>query len=84
MIVAENLIKRYGPLTVLKGIDVRIPRGRVTGVIGHNGSGKTTTIKLLLGLLDHAAGSVRVLGLDPVTQGEELMHRLTKLEAEVA
>jgi Cu-processing system ATP-binding protein len=62
MIVLQNLIKRFGPLTVLKGLDLHIPVGRVTGVIGHNGSGKTTLMKIILGLVKPNEGTVTVHG----------------------
>lgn len=64
----QGLIKRYGQLTAVDGIDLQIDQGEVFGLLGPNGSGKTTTILMLLGLTDVTAGSVRVLGLDPARQ----------------
>src|SRR5687767_7140839 len=55
----------YGSQTVLQGIDLNIAPGTTLGVIGPNGGGKTTLIRLLLGLLEPTRGSVRVAGLSP-------------------
>ena len=65
VIEANALTKRYGTITAVDGIDLKIRRGEVFGLLGPNGSGKTTTILMLLGLTDVTAGEVRVLGLDP-------------------
>jgi ABC-2 type transport system ATP-binding protein len=65
VIEADALTKRYGAMTAVNGIDLKIRRGEVFGLLGPNGSGKTTTILMLLGLTDVTGGRVRVLGLDP-------------------
>jgi ABC-2 type transport system ATP-binding protein len=65
VIKAVGLTKRYEQITAVDGIDLKIRRGEVFGLLGPNGSGKTTTILMLLGLTDVTAGRVRVLGLDP-------------------
>src|SRR5690606_27604189 len=65
VIEARGLTKRYGRITAVDAIDLDIRRGEVFGLLGPNGSGKTTTILMLLGLTDVTAGRVRVLGLDP-------------------
>lgn len=54
----EGVVKRYGRLEVLKGVDLHIRKGLVTAVVGHNGSGKTTLIKSLLGLVKPDAGTI--------------------------
>lgn len=59
---ATGLVKRYGGRRVLAGLDLRVPRGGVHGLLGPNGSGKTTSIRILLGLVRANAGSVRLLG----------------------
>ncbi|MCS5723097.1 ATP-binding cassette domain-containing protein [Herbiconiux sp. CPCC 203407] len=56
-----DLTKRFGRSTVVDGIDLAVPRGSVFGFLGPNGSGKTTTIRMLLGLASASAGEVRVL-----------------------
>lgn len=71
-IATRGLTKRYGKHTAVKGIDLDIAAGRIVGLIGPNGSGKTTTLQALLGLTP-CEGEVKVLGLDPRTQRNQLM-----------
>jgi len=59
---AEGLTKRFGRLEVLKGIDLAIPAGRITGLVGPNAAGKSTFIKSVLGLVRPDRGSLTVLG----------------------
>jgi ABC-2 type transport system ATP-binding protein len=59
-----GLVKRFGRRAAVDGIDLAVPRGSVYGFLGPNGSGKTTTIRMLLGLATIDAGRVRVLGAD--------------------
>ena len=72
VISARGLTKRYGKATAVDGIDFDIPAGRIVGLIGPNGSGKTTTLKAALGLIPFE-GSLTVMGLDPRTQRDALM-----------
>lgn len=65
VIEAVGLIKRYGPVVAVDDLNLTIPSGEVYGLLGPNGSGKTTTILMLLGLTEPTAGQVRVLGDDP-------------------
>ncbi|MCX4986114.1 ABC transporter ATP-binding protein [Streptomyces sp. NBC_00572] len=68
-----------GPRTLKRavdGLDLDIPRGRVTGLLGLNGAGKTTTIKILATLLRPSAGTVRVDGLDAVTDARAVRRRI--------
>jgi len=69
---ARGLRKRYGKQVAVDGIDFEIPAGRIVGLIGPNGSGKTTTLKAALGLIPFE-GELSVLGLDPRTQRDALM-----------
>ena len=62
MLVTENLIKRYGGLEALKGIDLHVEKGDLFGFIGPNGAGKTTTIRILTTLLEPTAGDAFVAG----------------------
>lgn len=62
VIETAGLTKRLGGRTVVKGINLAVPRGSVFGFLGPNGSGKTTTIRILLGLASASSGEVRVLG----------------------
>jgi len=66
VIEARGLVKRYGGFTAVEHLDLTLSAGEVFGLLGPNGAGKTTTILMLLGLTEPSAGSVRVLGLDPV------------------
>jgi ABC-2 type transport system ATP-binding protein len=72
VISARGLSKRYGKRIAVDGIDFDIPAGRIVGLIGPNGSGKTTTLKAALGLIPFD-GELSVLGLDPRTQRDALM-----------
>jgi ABC-2 type transport system ATP-binding protein len=73
IVTANGLIKRYGKQTAVDNISFDIPLGRIVGLIGPNGSGKTTTLKAMLGLIPFE-GQLSVLGLDPRTQRDELMN----------
>lgn len=68
VIQTQGLTKRYGGFVAVDSLDLAVRRGEVYGLLGPNGSGKTTTILMLLGLTEPTAGSVRVLGLDPARQ----------------
>jgi len=72
VIHAHNLTKRYGQTLAVKSIDMHILPGRIIGLIGPNGSGKTTALKAILGLIQFE-GELKVLGFDPRTQRDELM-----------
>ena len=61
---AEGLRKAFGSLVAVDGLDLTIDRGEVFGLLGPNGSGKTTTIRMLCGLLEPSAGQAMVAGID--------------------
>jgi ABC-2 type transport system ATP-binding protein len=61
-----GLVKRYGPLTALGGVDLQIRQGEIFGLLGPNGAGKTTLISIVTGLARATEGQVRVLGHDVV------------------
>ncbi|TFW16704.1 ABC transporter ATP-binding protein [Duganella callida] len=75
VITATGLRKQYGRQTALDGASFTVEAGRIVGLIGPNGSGKTTTLKALLGLTPFE-GELSVLGLDPRTQREALMNEV--------
>ena len=75
-IVAEDLTKRFGDLTAVDGVDLRIPRAGIYGFLGPNGSGKSTTIRMLCGLLKATSGSIEVLGYHIPKDAERLKHRI--------
>lgn len=62
VIETRGLAKQYRGTLAVDGLDLRVPRGSVFGFLGPNGSGKTTTIRMLMGLIEPTAGSARVLG----------------------
>ncbi len=76
VIEARDLTKRYGRTVAVDHLDLAVNKGEVFGVLGPNGSGKTTTILMLLGLTEPTAGSVRVLGFDPLRQPLEVKRRV--------
>ena len=68
VIETHGLTKRYGRSTAVNGISFNVARGEIFGLLGPNGAGKTTTILMMLGLTEVTAGTVRVLGHDPVRE----------------
>ena len=62
MVHIENLVKRYGDLTALNHLDLDIREGEIFGLLGPNGSGKTTAISCLLSLLKYDRGQVEIFG----------------------
>lgn len=75
VIVAEGLTRRFGDFTAVDHVSFTINEGEVVGYLGPNGSGKTTTIRMLLGLLWPTEGTARVLGFDVARQSEEVRRR---------
>ncbi|MEV5827607.1 ABC transporter ATP-binding protein [Spirillospora sp. NPDC052242] len=69
---AEGLTKRYGRREALSGVDLRVPAGRVVGLVGPNGAGKSTLLNLACGLLEPTSGSLRVLGARPAASAAHL------------
>jgi ABC-2 type transport system ATP-binding protein len=80
---AEGLIKRFGAVTALDGLDLRVRTGEVHGFLGPNGAGKTTTIRVLLGLMRTDGGSARLLGGDPWADATKLHRRLAYVPGDV-
>jgi ABC-2 type transport system ATP-binding protein len=76
VIEVDGLVKRYGPLTAVDGLDLRVERGETLALLGPNGAGKTTTVECLEGYRRPDGGRVRVLGLDPVADARELAPRV--------
>ncbi len=80
----RGVTRRYGRTLALDGVELTLPRGEILGLVGRNGAGKTTSLKLALGTLWPDAGSIRVLGLDPRKQGLEVRTRVALLAEESA
>jgi ABC-2 type transport system ATP-binding protein len=65
-IEVRGLVKRYGAITAVAGVDLTVNPGDVYGYLGPNGAGKTTSLRMMLGLIRPTAGTVRLFGRDPV------------------
>jgi ABC-2 type transport system ATP-binding protein len=66
---ARGLVKRYGDVVAVDGVDLTVEPGDVYGYLGPNGAGKTTVLRMLLGLITPTAGRVRLFGSDPLVDG---------------
>ena len=75
-IVAEGLVKRFGAVDALDGVDLQVPAGAVLGLLGPNGAGKTTVVRILTTLLRPDAGRARVAGCDVVRQPAAVRRRI--------
>jgi ABC-2 type transport system ATP-binding protein len=82
-IAVSGLRKSYGKTVALDGLDLSVAEGEVHGFLGPNGSGKTTTIRVLLGLLRADGGSARLLGGDPWRDATALHRRLAYVPGDV-
>lgn len=78
-IFTKGLTKSFGSHNAVDGIDLRVPRGSIFGFLGPNGSGKTTTIRMLLGLANITSGSVKLLGEDVPSQIEKVLPKVGAL-----
>lgn len=76
IISVRSLIKRYGDVTAVDGLDLEIRRGEIFALLGPNGAGKTTTVEILEGYRDATSGTVEVLGEDPSTAGVDWRTRV--------
>src|SRR3954451_810250 len=83
MIVTQGLTKHYGNVHALSDLTMEVRKGEVFGILGPNGSGKTTTIRLLLGLLKPTAGRARVGGFDTWRQSMEVRRLVAYLPGEL-
>jgi len=75
-VVTRALRKEFGELVAVESLDLTIRRGEVFGLLGPNGSGKTTTIRMLCGLLVPTSGDATVVGFDILTQSEQLRRNI--------
>jgi ABC-2 type transport system ATP-binding protein len=73
---AQGLTRRFGAVTAVDQLTLRIAPGEVFGLLGPNGSGKTTTIRMLCGLLEPTAGSATVAGIDVAVAPEQVKRRI--------
>src|SRR5882724_9236415 len=71
-VIAEGLVKTYGSVHALDGLDISVPEGTVLGLLGPNGAGKTTCVRILSTLLKPDSGRVVIRGLDVIRQPQEV------------
>ncbi len=76
IIVAEGVTRRFGDVSAVRDLNLRVPEGRILGMIGPSGSGKTTTIRMLTGTLPPTFGTMSVLGEDPQRFSRKVRERL--------
>jgi lipooligosaccharide transport system ATP-binding protein len=76
MVVARGLVKRFGQLTAVDGIDVEVRRGEAFGFLGPNGAGKSSTMRMIGCVSPRTGGDLRVLGMDPDRDGPRIRARL--------
>jgi len=72
-VVARGLVKRYGDITAVAGVDLTVEPGDVFGYLGPNGAGKTTSLRMLLGLIRPSEGSAQLFGRDPLLEGAKAL-----------
>jgi ABC-2 type transport system ATP-binding protein len=77
VIELENLVKHFGEVHAVDGVSLTVPKGEFFAVLGPNAAGKTTTIKMIVGLIKPTAGRARVAGFDIQQQPLEARARLS-------
>jgi ABC-2 type transport system ATP-binding protein len=83
-LMTRNLIKSYGQIRALRGVDLDVDRGELFGFLGPNGAGKTTTIRCMLDLIRPNGGEIEVLGIDPQTDPVAVRQRVGYLPGELS
>src|SRR5919112_1700880 len=76
LVEVQGMTRRYDKVVAAEDVTFEVHRGEMFGLIGPDGAGKTTTLRVILGLLAPSAGTVRTCGLEPVRQGAELSKRI--------
>lgn len=76
IIIVENLTKQFGDFTAVKGISFHVNKGEIFGFLGANGAGKTTAMKMLIGISNPTDGTANVAGFDVHTQSEEVKRNI--------
>jgi ABC-2 type transport system ATP-binding protein len=76
VIEAKNLTRAFRAVKAVDGLNLSVRRGEIVGLVGPDGSGKTTTIRMLCAIMDPTEGSVRVAGFDTVTESEQIKRRI--------
>lgn len=83
VVAVAGLVKRFGRVCALSGLDLSVDRGEITGFLGPNGAGKSTAIRVLLGLLRADGGTVTLFGADPHREAVALHRRLAYVPGDV-
>ncbi len=76
MVEAHNLVKRFGDFVAVDGVDFTIAKGESFGFLGPNGAGKTSTMRMISCISPVSEGTLRVLGMDPATEGAQIRARM--------
>ena len=84
VIAVRALVRRFGERVAVRDLDLDVASGECLGLLGPNGAGKSTTVRILSTLLAPTSGTARVLGLDPVREGEKLRARIGVVPQELA
>ena len=84
VIVLDGVVKRFGENRALDGLGLRVPKGEITVLLGPNGAGKTTAIRMVTGAFAPDEGRVRVFGLDPEVDGDDVRGRCGVVSAKPA
>ena len=84
LIEAEGLVKCFGTVKALDGLDLGVAKGQIHGFLGPNGAGKSTTIRVLLGMYHTDGGRARVLGMDPTREASAINRRLAYVPGSVS
>lgn len=84
VIATQNLVKHYGHVHALDGLDLTVEHGQVHGFLGPNGAGKSTTIRILLGLARRSGGEATVFGEDPWSRAVDLHRRIAYVPGDVS
>ncbi|WP_106767077.1 ABC transporter ATP-binding protein [Paenibacillus faecalis] len=79
IVEAKGLVKTFAGREVIRNCSIHLPQGKIYGFLGPNGAGKTTVMKMLTGLLKPTAGTAKVLGMDILTQRDQVLSRIGSL-----
>src|SRR5215203_2081718 len=76
LVEARGLTKRFGTFTAVDGVDFEVAKGEVFGFLGPNGAGKSSTMRMIAAVSPISAGTLRILGLDPESDGQQIRGRI--------